>query len=94
MNVYLIPNVTTALANEFFFTRLQYESGDWDVDQRMPSNLLNSLVEYTTLPVDPLERIVPLSSEDIFNSPFCYLSGHQLVECTSRETEILVNYVR
>ncbi|MEP3926294.1 MAG: twin-arginine translocation pathway signal, partial [Gilvibacter sp.] len=36
------------MSNEFFFTRLQYESGDWDVDQRMPSNLLNSLVEYTT----------------------------------------------
>ena len=35
--------------NKFFFTRLQYESGDWDVDQRMPSNVLNSLIEYTKL---------------------------------------------
>ena len=34
---------------DFAFTRLQYDSGDWDVDQRMPSNLLNSLIEYTTL---------------------------------------------
>ena len=60
----------------------------------MPSNLLNSLVEYTTLQVDPLERIVPLSSEDIFKSPFCYLSGHKLVEFTSREKENFEKYVR
>ena len=36
--------------SKFAFTRLQYDSGDWDVDQRMPSNLLNSLIEYTTIP--------------------------------------------
>ena len=53
-------------ADKFFFTRLQYESGDWDVDQRMPSNVLNSLIEYTTLPVDTNENIVPLSGKQIF----------------------------
>ena len=31
-------------AYDFWFTRLMYESGDWDVDQRMPANLLDSLV--------------------------------------------------
>jgi hypothetical protein len=83
-----------AVDNRFFFTRLQYESGDWDVDQRMPSNLLNSIIEYTTLKVDPLEHVVPLSSEEIFRCPFCYLSGHKLVEFTSRERENFEKYVR
>ena len=46
---------------DFYFTRLMYESGDWDVDIRMPSNVLNSLVEYTTLKVDPAERMVQLA---------------------------------
>ena len=23
---------------DFWFTRLRYDSGDWDVDQRMPAN--------------------------------------------------------
>jgi hypothetical protein len=81
-------------ANRFFFTRLQYESGDWDVDQRMPSNLLNSLIEYTTLKVDTNENIVPLSSGDIFQCPFCYLSGHKLVEFTSEEKNNFEKYVR
>jgi hypothetical protein len=79
--------------NEFFFTRLQYESGDWNVDQRMPSNLLNSLIEYTNLPVDTTERIVPLSSEDIFQSPFCYLSGHKLVQFTQQEKSNFKRYI-
>lgn len=80
--------------DKFFFTRLQYDSGDWDVDQRMPSNLLNSLIEYTTLPVDTRENIIPLSSADIFRCPFCYLSGHKLVEFTPQERENFEKYVR
>ncbi len=78
----------------FFFTRLQYESGDWDVDQRMPSNVLNSLVEYTTLPVDTQENVIPLSGNEIFRAPFCYLSGHKLVEFSKQERVNFEKYVR
>ncbi|MDC6405389.1 MULTISPECIES: DUF4159 domain-containing protein [Maribacter] len=81
------------MRNEFFFTRLQYESGDWDVDKRMPSNLLNSLVEYTTLQVNTVENIVPLASDDIFKCPFCYLSGHKLVQFSKKEGENFKKYV-
>lgn len=80
-------------ASPFFFTRLQYNSGDWNTDQRMPSNLLHSLVEYTTIPVDTQERVVPLSSEEVFRSPFCYLSGHKLVEFNGEERKNFQAYV-
>lgn len=79
--------------NNFFFTRLQYESGDWNVDQRMPSNLLNSLIEYTNMPIDTKERVIPLASDDIFKSPFCYLSGHKLVQFTNDEEQNFKKYV-
>ena len=72
---------------------MQYESGDWDVDQRMPSNLLYSLVEYTTLEVDTQEKIIPLSSDEIFTAPFCYLSGHKLVQFTKNERENFKKYI-
>ena len=78
---------------DFVFTRLQYTSGDWDVDQRMPVNLLHSLVEYTTIEVDTRERIVPLDSKAVFDSPFCYLAGHKLVEFTTKEREHFEAYV-
>jgi hypothetical protein len=77
----------------FFFTRIQYTSGNWDTDQRMPSNLLHSLVQYTSLPIDEKEKVVSLSSPQLFKSPFCYLSGHKLVEFSSQERSIFQRYV-
>jgi hypothetical protein len=77
----------------FVFTRIQYDSGDWDTDQRMPVNILNSLVEYTTIPIDEKEKVVLLSSNEIFKSPFCYLSGHKLVEFSSKERDNFRKYV-
>ena len=77
----------------FQFTRLQYASGDWFTDQRMPSNLLNSLIEYSTLTVDPHEKIISLSDPAMMHAPFCYLSGHKLVEFTRREEQNFIRYV-
>ncbi|WP_198117970.1 DUF4159 domain-containing protein [Massilia rhizosphaerae] len=79
---------------DFYFTRLTYESGDWDVDQRMPSNVLNSLVEYTTLRVDTAERIVALSDPKMLEAPFCYLAGHKLVQFTPSERRNFERYVK
>jgi Domain of unknown function (DUF4159) len=79
---------------DFYFTRLMYESGDWDVDIRMPSNVLNSLVEYTTLRVDPAERVVNLSDPKMLEAPFCYLAGHKLVQFTPSERKNFERYVR
>ena len=79
---------------DFYFTRLIYESGDWDVDVRMPSNVLNSLVEYTTLRVDPVERVVALADPKVLEAPFCYLAGHKLVQFTAAERKNLERYVR
>lgn len=78
----------------FTFTRLRYRSGDWDTDQRMPSNILNSLIEYTTIPVNPQEKIVDLGSPEIFLYPFCYLSGHRLVQFTEAERSNFKKYVQ
>ena len=79
---------------DFYFTRLSYESGDWDVDERMPANVLNSLIEYTTLRVDVNERIVPLSDPAMLNAPFCYLAGHRLVSFSHAEKQNFEKYVK
>ncbi len=80
---------------DFVFSRLQYDSGDWDlVDPRMPSNLIDSIVAYSTIPVDQREAIVSLASPAIFDAAFCYLSGHKLVEFNERERANFEAYVR
>ena len=81
------------LKNKFTFARLKYSSGDWDTDQRMPANILNSILEYTTIPFDPAEKVIDLGSPDIFNYPFCYLSGHKLVQFNKQEGANFKKYV-
>ena len=95
--IQLIPSAAwanTADFYDFYFTRLSYESGDWDVDERMPANVLNSLIEYTTLRVDLNERIVPLADPSMLNAPFCYLAGHRLVEFSHAEKQNFETYVK
>jgi hypothetical protein len=79
----------------FTFVRLSYHSGDWDaVDERMPANLLHSLVEYTKVPIAAKEKVVALDSEELFRYPFCYLSGHRLVQFSEQEKKNFTQYVR
>ncbi len=79
---------------DFWFTRLRYDSGNWDVDQRMPANVLTSLIDYTGLRVDPVERVVALADEAMLQAPFCYLAGHKLVEFSPAERRNFERYVR
>jgi len=80
---------------DFVFSRLQYDSGDWDlVDPRMPANLLDSIVAYTTISVDPREAVVSLASPALFDAAFVYLSGHKLVQFGDRERANFETYVR
>ena len=90
----LSPLARAAGAYDFWFTRLKYESGDWDVDQRMPANMITALIDYTNLRVDPKEHVVALSDPKIFGAPFYYLSGHKLVEFNPAERRNFERYVR
>ncbi len=91
----LSPKIASAAPQyDFWFTRLKYNSGDWDVDQRMPNNLLTALVDYTNLRIDPKERIIALADPAILSAPFAYLAGHKLVEFDAIERRNFEKYVR
>lgn len=79
---------------KFTFLRFTYGSGDWDTDQRMPANLLNSLLEYTNIIFDPSEKQIPLDSDEIFQFPFAYMSGHKLVQFNHKEGDNFKKYVQ
>ncbi|NCP65135.1 MAG: DUF4159 domain-containing protein [Paraglaciecola sp.] len=92
-----LPKLSMATSDatyDFVFTRLSYESGDWDVDERMPANVLNSLIEYTSLRVDLTERIIPLADPAMLRAPFCYLAGHRLVQFNEEEQRNFKQYVQ
>ncbi len=78
----------------FTFARLRYSSGNWNADPKMPSNLLNSLVEYTSITVNPNEFVVDVADNQLFGYPFAYLTGNKLVRFTEAERVNLRLFLR
>src|SRR5256885_9636019 len=78
---------------EFVFARLRYDSGDWDYNPKVAANVLNSLVEYTTIPVYPEEVVITADSKDLLAFPFLFMTGHKLVRFSREERERLKVYV-
>ena len=75
--------------HEFVFARLRYESGDWDYNPKVAANVLDSIVQYTSIPVYADEVVIAAASDDLLSFPFVFMTGHKLVRFTERERENL-----
>jgi hypothetical protein len=80
-------------ASEFVFARLRYDSGDWDYNPKVAANVLNSVVEYTDIPVYRDEVVIGADSSELDAFPFLFMTGHKLVRFTKAERERLARYV-
>jgi hypothetical protein len=80
-------------AHEFVFARLRYDSGDWEYNPKVAANVLNSVVEYTAIPVYPEEIVITADSAELGAFPFLFMTGHKLVRFSSREREGIRRYV-
>jgi hypothetical protein len=80
-------------ASEFVFARLRYESGDWDYNPKVAANVLNSIVEYTSIRVFPEEVVISASSDDLLGFPFLFMTGHKLVRFNQKERDHLRSFV-
>lgn len=78
----------------FVFATAQYESGDWDSAPLVPANVIDAVARYTNIPVAPQGVIVPLSSEEVYRYPLLYLTGHLPVRFTTKESDVMVEYVK
>ena len=79
--------------SEFVFARLRYDSGDWDYNPKVAANVLNSILEYTTIKVFPEEVVIAASSDELLSFPFLFMTGHKLVRFSARERERLRTFV-
>ena len=79
--------------SEFVFARLRYDSGDWDYNPKVAANVLNSIVEYTTIRVFPEEVVIPAGSGELLAFPFLFMTGHKLVRFTAKERDQLRSFV-
>jgi hypothetical protein len=80
-------------SSEFVFARLRYESGDWDYNPKVAANVLNSVVEYTSIPVYSDEVVITAASADLPAFPFLFMTGHELVRFSKAEREGLRRFV-
>lgn len=80
-------------AHEFAFARLRYESGDWDYNPKVAANVLNSIVEYTNIPVYPEEVVITADSSELTSFPFLFMTGHKLVRFSEAERRALARFV-
>ena len=65
--------------HDFTFTRLRYDSGRLGRGRADAGQRARLAGEYTTLDVDPEERLVALRDAAVLEAPFTYLAGHRLV---------------
>lgn len=79
--------------SDFVFATAIYQSGDWESAQKLPSNLIDSVARYTSIPVRPTGVNVSLANGEIFNYPFVWFTGHLPVRFTDRERANLKQYV-
>jgi len=79
--------------SEFVFARLRYDSGDWDYNPKVAGNVLDSVLQYTTIPVYPEEIVITADSRELGAFPFIFMTGHKLVRFSQKERDGLVAYV-
>jgi len=80
-------------SHEFVFARLRYNSGDWDYNSKVAANVLDAVVQYTTIPVYPEEIVITPDSEELLAFPFVFMTGHTLVRFSAAERQNLVDFV-
>jgi hypothetical protein len=76
-------------SQEFVFARLRYESGDWDYNPKVAANVLDSVLQYTAIPVYKDEVVIAAGSAELPSFPFVFMTGHKLVRFSKAERENL-----
>ncbi len=84
---------TPAAPDAFVWATARYESGDWNSAPLVPTNLLHSIAQYTSLPVASTGTVVDLSSAELFKFPFVFLTGHLPVRFNQQESANLKAFV-
>lgn len=81
-------------ASQFRIARLKYSGGgDWYNDPSCEPNLLRFIRQNSNMDVNPEYIWVDVASDDIFNYPFLFLTGHGNVEFTESEVKRLRSYL-
>ena len=85
--------LATPRGSEFVFARLRYDSGDWDYNPKVAANVLDAVIQYTTIPVYSQEVVIAADSDALASFPFVFMTGHTLVRFSEQERQNLARFV-
>jgi hypothetical protein len=81
-------------SSAFSIARMKYAGGgDWYNDPSAEVNLLTYVRRTTGIATDPRYRFVDIATDDIFASPFLFLTGHGNIAFTDAEVVRLRTYL-
>jgi hypothetical protein len=79
--------------SQFVFATAKYASGDWESAPSLPEAVIDAVVRYTTIDIASTGVYVDLSSHELFNFPFVWMTGHLPVRFTDEERRNVKQYV-
>jgi hypothetical protein len=75
--------------------RLHYDGGgDWYANPSSLPNLLTAIRTRTALRTATAETVVTLQSDDLWNVPYIYMTGHGNVHFSDADLDVLRRYLR
>jgi hypothetical protein len=81
------------MSKPFTFATGIYASGDWESASLVPQNVIDVLAKYTKLDLNPSGVNVRLDSDELFEYPFVFLTGHLPVFFSAKERRNLTKFV-
>jgi hypothetical protein len=85
---------TPGNTSAFGIARLKYAGGgDWYNDPSAEVNLLSFVQRTTGIETDPRYRFVDIAGDDVYSSPFLFLTGHGNVSFSDAEARRLRSYL-
>ena len=83
-----------ATSSAFGITRVKYAGGgDWYNDPSSEVNLLRFVQQTTGIQTDARYRFADIAGDEIFSSPFLFITGHGNITLTNEEIRRLRTYL-
>ena len=94
LSLLFFADIFSQTKSGFQIARLKYSGGgDWYNDPSAEVNLLNFVKKETTIKVNAEYVFVEVSSDDIYNYPFLFITGHGNIVFSESEVQRLKTYL-
>lgn len=94
LSIVFLLLVSTAYSQEVKIAKLKYSGGgDWYANKTALTNLINFCESELDIPLENKDYVVEVGSNEIYQYPYIYMTGHGNVVFSQDEAQNLRNYL-